>query len=253
MLSIEILLITVLLLITSLYQIRILKRVNEKLIKLVSPERDVRRIAKAQSDSAWEHYRQSEFYAQLIRLLNLSAPIPSTRSWAASPDVLLTLLELSQSSKPARILDLGSGMSTLVLAKSAPQATIISIDNSAEFAGKTKKMLETHGVTNVDVRVAPLTPHASGVDWYDLSKLGDISNIDLLFVDGPPGSKNPKARHPVIAECAAKLNPRAIIVIDDAGRDGEKDLAHEFAKVLPSHTLEFLPHEKGTAVLLPKE
>lgn len=252
MLSIAILVITVLLLITSLYQIRILKRVNQKLIKLVSPERDVRRIAKAQSDAAWEHYRQSEYYAQLLRLLDLSAPIPSTRSWAASPDVLLTLLELSQTSKPARILDLGSGMSTLVLAKSAPQATIISIDNSAEFAGKTKKLLETHGVTNVDLRVAPLSPHHSGVDWYDLSKFEDISHIDLLFVDGPPGSKNPKARHPVIAECLSKLSPRAIIVIDDAGRDGEKDMAHEFAKVLPNHRLEFLSHEKGTAVLLPR-
>ena len=252
MLSIAILLITVLLLIISLYQIRILKRVNEKLIKLVSPERDVRRIAKAQSDASWEHYRQSEYYAQLLRLLDLSAPIPSTRSWAASPDVLLTLLELSQSSTPARILDLGSGMSTLVLAKSAPQATIISIDNSAEFAGKTKKLLETHGVTNVDLRVAPLSPHHSGVDWYDLSKFEDISHIDLLFVDGPPGSKNPKARHPAIAECVAKLNPRAIVVIDDAGRDGEKDMAHEFAKALPNHSLEFLSHEKGTAVLLPR-
>ena len=252
MLSIAILLITVLLLIISLYQIRILKRINEKLIKLVSPERDVRRIAKVQSDAAWQHYRQSEFYAQLLRLLNLSAPIPSTRSWAASPDVLLTLLELSQSSTPARILDLGSGMSTLVLAKSAPQATIISIDNSAEFAGKTKKLLETHGVTNVDLRVAPLTPHRSGVEWYDLSKLEDISHIDLLFVDGPPGSKNLKARHPAIAECVAKLNPRAIVVIDDAGRDGEKDMAHEFAKALPNHSLEFLSHEKGTAVLLPR-
>lgn len=252
MLSIAILLITVLLFVTSLYQIRILKRVNEKLIKLVSPERDVRRIAKAQSDAAWEHYRQSEYYAQLLRLLDLSAPIPSTRSWAASPDVLLTLLDLAKRSQPSHILDLGSGMSTLVLGKSAPQATIISIDNSAEFAGKTKKLLETHGVTNVDLRVAPLTPHHSGVDWYDLSKFADISNIDLLFVDGPPGSKNPKARHPAIAECVGRLSPRAIVVIDDAVRDGEKDMAHEFAKVLPNHRLEFLSHEKGTAVLLPR-
>ena len=252
MLNIAILLVTVLLLMTSIYQVRIVKRVNEKLIKLVSPERDVRRIVKAQSDAAWEHYRQSEFYAQLLRLLELSAPIPSTRSWAASPDVLLTLLELSRNSTPARILDLGSGMSTLVFAKSAPQATIFSIDNSEEFAGKTKKLLETHGVTNVDVRVAPLKPHVSGVDWYDLSKLADISNIDLLFIDGPPGSKNPKARHPAVAECLSKLNPQAIVVIDDAGRDGEKDMAHEFAKVLPNHRLEFLSHEKGTAVLLPK-
>lgn len=142
-------------------------------------------------------------------------------------------------------------MSTLVLAKSAPQAEIISIDNSAEYAGKTKKLLATHGVTNVDVRVAALTPHASGVDWYDLAQISDVSNIDFLFVDGPPGSKNPKARHPAILECISKLNPHAVIVIDDAGREGEKEMAHEFAKLLPSHNLEFLNHEKGTAVLLP--
>lgn len=252
MLSVIILLIALLLLAISFYQIRILKRINQKLIKLASPERDVRRIAKAQSDAAWENYRQSEFYLQLLRLLDLNAPIPSTRSWAASPDVLLTLLDFAKRTKPARILDLGSGMSTLVLAKSAPASTIISIDNSAEYAGKTREVLAAHGISNVDIRVAPLMPHSSGVDWYDLSQLHDISNIDLLFIDGPPGSKNPKARHPAIAECLAKLSPRAIVVIDDAGRDGEKDLAHEFAKALPNHTLEFLAHEKGTAVLLPR-
>ena len=245
-------LVSSLILIGVLYQIRLLRRMNGSLIKLASPERDIRRIAKAQSDASWEHYRQSEYYAQLIKLLDLKAPIPATRSWAASPDVLLTLLDVAKSSKPARILDLGSGMSTLVLATSAPQASVISIDNSAEYAGKTAKLLASHGITNVDIRIAPLTPHASGVDWYDLSQLADVSAIDLLFIDGPPGSKNDWARHPALAECLAKLSPRAIVVIDDAGRDGEKDMAQEFAKALPNHTLEFLFHEKGTAVLLPK-
>ena len=250
--SVYLTLISSLILIGVLYQIRLLRRMNGSLSKLASPERDIRRIAKAERDASRENYRQSEYYAQLIKLLDLKAPIPATRSWAASPDVLLTLLELAKSSKPARILDLGSGMSTLVLAHSAPQSTVISIDNSAEYAGKTSRLLATHGITNVDIRIAPLTPHSSGVDWYDLSKLGDISSIDLLFVDGPPGSKNDRARHPALAECLAKLSPRAIVVIDDAGRDGEKDMAQEFAKALPNHTLEFLFHEKGTAVLLPK-
>ena len=250
--NVLLILISLLILSVAIYQVRIMRLINGKLIKLVAPERDARRIAKSQSDAAWQHYRQSEFYAQLLNLLNLTAPIPSTRSWAASPDVLLTLLETARTSSPRNILDLGSGMSTLVLAKSAPQALVISIDNSAEYAHKTQQMLATHGVTNVDVRVAPLVPHTSGVEWYDLSQLADLSDIDLLFIDGPPGSKNDRARHPALAECLSKLSPRAIIVIDDAGRDGERNLAEEFAKALPSHTLEFLPHEKGTALLLPK-
>jgi predicted O-methyltransferase YrrM len=242
----------VLLLVLSIFQIRILKRINAKLIKLVAPDRDVRRIATDREISSRENYRQSEFYSQLLRLLDLSAPIPATRSWAASPDVLLTLLQFAKQSNPKTILDLGSGMSTLVLAKSAPAAKVISIDNSAEFAQKTQEMLSLHGVSNAEVRVAPLTAHTSGVDWYDLSKIADLSDIDLLFIDGPPGSKNDRARHPALAECLLKLSHRAIIVIDDAARDGEKDLAQEFAKALPSHRLEFLSHEKGTAVLLPR-
>jgi len=250
--NVLLILISLLILSVAIYQVRIMRLINGKLIKLVAPERDARRIAKSQSDAAWQHYRQSEFYAQLLNFLNLTAPIPSTRSWAASPDVLLTLLETARTSSPRNILDLGSGMSTLVLAKSAPQGLVISIDNSAEYAHKTQQMLATHGVTNVDVRVAPLVPHTSGVEWYDLSQLADLSDIDLLFIDGPPGSKNDRARHPALAECLSKLSPRAIIVIDDAGRDGERNLAEEFAKALPSHTLEFLPHEKGTALLLPK-
>jgi len=241
-----------LILLGVIYQIRLLRRMNGSLIKLVSPERDVRRIAKAQKEASWEHYRQSEFYSQLLRLLDLDAPIPSTRSWAASPDVLLTLLHHAKQSNPKTILDLGSGMSTLVLAKSAPAAKVISIDNSAEFAQKTREMLAVHGIVNAEVRVAPLKTHASGVDWYDVSQLADISDIDLLFVDGPPGSKNDRARHPALTECLSKLSPRAVVVIDDAGRDGEKDMAQEFAKALPNHNLEFLSHEKGTAVLLPK-
>ena len=245
-------LISLLLLAAVIYQIRILRRVNEKLVKLMAPERDTRRIAKDLERSTRENYRQSEFYIQLIALLKLDAPIPSTRSWAASPDVLLTLLEHARKSNPATVLDLGSGMSTLVLAKSAPGAKIISIDNSQEFADKTRKVLANHQITNVEVRVAPLVPHKSGVDWYELSQLTDVSNIDLLFIDGPPGSKNPMARHPAIAECISKLSPKAIIVIDDAAREGEKSMAIDFAAALPTHTLEFLNHEKGTAVLLPR-
>ena len=244
--------VSTLLLVAVIYQIRILRRMNGKLTKLASPERDIRRIAKDLRESARENYRQSEYYAQLIRLLDLKAPIPATRNWTASPDVLLTLMDVAKNSKPSRILDLGSGMSTLVLAVSASDATVMSIDNSAEYAAKTSQLLASHGISNVDIRVAPLTPHVSGVEWYDIGKLGDISAIDLLFIDGPPGSKNDHARHPALAECLSRLNPRAIVVIDDASRDGEKDLAHQFAKALPNHRLEFLPHEKGTAVLLPQ-
>ena len=252
MLNASLLGLLLLLLFSVMYLIRISRVMNGKLSKLTSPERDIRRIAKNHREEAWQHYRQGEFYSQLIHFLKLSAPIPSTRSWAASPDVLLTLFDIAQRTAPNVVLDLGSGMSTLVLAKSAPQAKIISVDNSEEYAEKTRKLLAAHNITNVEVRLALLTSHHSGVEWYDTSVLSDISQIDLLFIDGPPGSKNDQARMPAVVECAKKLSAKAVVVIDDAARVGERAMAEKFAEALPNHTLEFLPHEKGTALITPR-
>jgi predicted O-methyltransferase YrrM len=235
-----------------IYQIRLLRRINEKLRNLSKPERDPRVMAKKTREENWQHYRQSEYFAQLINLLDFKAAIPGLRSWAASADVLLTLVNTSQKIKPKVVLDLGSGVSTLVLAKASPGAKVFSIDHLEEFAGKTRSLLEDHQITNVDLRVAPLSPNSAGSDWYEISALSDIDQIDLLFIDGPPGSKDDKARHPALAHCLSKLSPKAVIVIDDAGRDGERALAQMFLQALPGYEIEFLSHEKGTAVLRPK-
>ena len=235
-----------------IYQIRLLRRISAKLRNLSKPERDPRVIAKKSRDENWQHYRQIEYFAQLIHLMNFKAAIPGLRSWAASPDVLLTLANTSQKIKPKVVLDLGSGASTLVLAKASPGAKVFSIDHLEEFASKTRSLLDDHQITNVELRVAPLSPHPSGGDWYEASALSDIDQIDLLFIDGPPGSKDDKARHPALAHCLSKLSPNAVIVIDDANRKGERELADMFLHSLTGYELELLSHEKGTAVLRPK-
>lgn len=234
-----------------LYQILIARRINKKLSKLIDSASANRVTAKNHKEEAWQHYRQSEFYAQLLLALKPLAPIPALRSWAASPDLLLTLFHLTQKHRPRVIVDLGSGASTLVLAKAAPEAEIFSIDNSDEYANKTAELLKDHGITHVSLRVAPLSIDGSGIEWYQREAFADISKIDLLFVDGPPGSKNSTARHPAFYELREKLSPNAIVVIDDVNRDGEMKLAQLFAESLPSHSLEILSHEKGTAVIKP--
>jgi predicted O-methyltransferase YrrM len=188
---------------------------------------------------------------QLLSLLKFSAPVPPTRSWAASPDLLLTLAQLVRTHNPKLVVELGSGVSTLVVAKAGAKK-VISIDHSGEFADKTREILKEHKVRGVEIRVAQLKAHISGVDWYDTAVIKDLKRIDLLIVDGPPGSKNPEARMPARAEFIAKLSPKAIIVIDDVNREGERKLAEAFAKALPNHVLTIYPHEKGTAVISPK-
>jgi len=234
------------------YQIRLSRKLSAKLTQLINSEKEVRKSVRALKLSARADYRQGESYAQLLNLLSFDAPIPPTRGWAASPDVLLTLVHSARSSGVRTIVDLGSGVSTLVLAKAAPQARVISIDNSPEYAAKTQLLLNSHAITNVDLRVAPLAPHASGNSWYETSIFAEITEIDLLFIDGPPATEDGQGRHPAFTELLKKLSAKAIVVLDDAGRDGEKELAQKFAAAMPTHSVEFLDHEKGTAVIQPK-
>ena len=231
------------------YCIRSLRALHQKVNTRIA--REIAVSTKELKTSMWQSYRQTEAMQQLLSLLKFSAPVPPTRSWAASPDLLLTLAQLVRKHNPKLVVELGSGVSTLVVAKAGAKK-VIRIDHSGEFADKTREVLKEHKVRGVEIRVAQLKAHISGVDWYDTAVIKDLKRIDLLIVDGPPGSKNPEARMPARAEFIAKLSPKAIVVIDDVNREGERKLAESFAKALPNHVLTIYPHEKGTAVISPK-
>jgi len=232
-----------------MYCAKLLRALHQRVSKANSQTQE---SIKELKEQIWHSYRQSEALQQLMTLVKFTAPIPPTRSWAASPDLLLTLADIVRTRKPRLVVELGSGVSTLIVAKAGARK-VISIDNSGEFAEKTSEMLKTHKVRGVQIRVATLKSHASGVQWYDTAKFKDLKNIDMLIIDGPPGSKNPDARKPALKELLAKLSPNVTIVIDDVKRTGERELAEAFAKALPRHTLTILNHEKGTAVISPKK
>ena len=196
-------------------------------------------------------YHQVEAIEQLLPMLKLSAPLPPSRGWAASPDFLLTLAHITKSVRPRLTVELGSGTSTLVLAKSGARK-IISLDHSQEFGAQTRSMLESHKVRGVEIRIHDLEGYPSGYKWYAKSTLKGLAKIDLLVIDGPPSATNSDARYPALEHLVPLLSPNATVVLDDVYRDEERKLADAIAKALPNHTITILSHEKGTAVISPR-
>jgi predicted O-methyltransferase YrrM len=234
------------------YCARLLRSLHSKVSKSSATiSRDIAKLSVENKKRSLVAYRQTEAFIQLMQLLDFKAPIPGTRSWAASPDLLLTISEIVKKYRPGLVVELGSGVSTLIASKSGARK-IISIDNSEEFGGKTVALLKEHKVRGAEIRIAALQPYANGSTWYDTSAIKDLKKIDLLIIDGPPGSKNPEARYPALAEFKEKLSAKAVIVIDDVHREGERKLAENFAKAMPNHQLVILDHEKGTAVISPR-
>ena len=241
-----------LILLGTLYCIRSLRALHSKVSKKSDQiNREIQKVTVENKKQSMIAYRQTEAFIQLSNLMQFKSAIPPTRSWAASPDLLLLISETVKKNKPALVVELGSGVSTLVCAKSGARK-VISIDNSEQYGGKTRDLLKEHKVRGVEIRIAPLRPYANGSEWYEVSLLKDLKKIDLLIVDGPPGSKNPEARYPALREFKDKLSAKAIVIIDDVNRDGERKLAEDFAKALPNHTLTILDHEKGTAIISPR-
>ena len=234
------------------YCARLLRSLHSKVSKSSATiSRNIAKLSVENKKRSLVAYRQTEAFIQLTQLLDFKAPIPGTRSWAASPDLLLTISEIVKKYRPGLVVELGSGVSTLIASKSGARK-IISIDNSEEFGGKTVALLKEHKVRGAEIRIAALQPYANGSIWYDTSAIKDLKKIDLLIIDGPPGSKNPEARYPALAEFKEKLSAKAVIVIDDVHREGERKLAEDFAKAMPNHQLVILDHEKGTAVISPR-
>lgn len=228
------------------FKLNNLSNCNDKSIKLL---RQLEKHLVAVEGAQWTHYRQLESYQQLLYLLDLKGPIPALRGWPASPDLLIKVMAILSEKRPKQVLELGSGVSTLIISKWSPESKVVSIDHSEEFANQTANLLRIHGIDSVDLRVAPLVPHGSGSFWYSIDRFADVWEVDLLIIDGPPGNGCNATRLPAFAELYNRLADGATVVIDDTNRPEEAQLADAFVAACPNAKIEKCKNEKGTAVV----
>lgn len=201
-----------------------------------------------------QHFEQVQATLNLFQMVKVDGLLPPMRGWAASPDVVGVLIEELRASSPKLIVECGSGVSTLFLALAAkqhsPQTRIVALDHDEEYAGKTRALLERHGVAEfAEVRHAPLVPDVAGQTWYDPQVAANLTGIDLLFVDGPPMTTGPLARKPALPVLWDQLSPHGIIVLDDMIRADEQEIAAGWQSDHPELERQDVRTEKGTTIL----
>lgn len=179
--------------------------------------------------------RQATAMVELYRSISPRRFFPRTRGWAASPDFLLELYRTIRERRPELVVEVGSGVSTLVAAYALQQngrGRLVSLDHDPEFADRTRYMLGLHGVSGgVEVRAAPLEPVRIGEGdwtWYPPEAFMDLRTIELLVVDGPPGRTGKLARFPALPLLRDRLAPGARVLLDDGARQEERLVAHRW-------------------------
>ena len=217
----------------------------------------MRRVESRLGTELRQTFRQVEAMQNLSAMLPASDVLPATRGWAASPDLILVLVDQVIAQRPSLIVECGSGASTLWLALALRRfgidGRIVALDHDPVFAAKTRDFLARHGVSDVaEVRDAPLEALslADGTySWYARRAWKDLTGIDLLFVDGPPAATGTKARYPALPLLRDALNPAATVVLDDLVVPDMQETLRLWLGAYPEFGSAILPLEKQAALL----
>ena len=216
-----------------------------------SHETELRRFVLQMNDRTHRHLkretiegvRQTEALLQLVpRVDTIEHRFPATGWWALSADTVLYLSDYILERRPKRILEIGSGASTIWLGTFAQRigAQYVSIEHDESFAAHTRSMIDEHGLAEtVDLRHAPLTPLAidgEEFSWYDRAAFEDIGDgFDLLVVDGPPEATGDMARYPAMPVLADRLAPDATVVLDDVHREAEAESLRRWSEAFEGY------------------
>jgi len=193
----------------------------------------------------------------LLRCVDITRPLPPlSGGCAVRPDVAAYLAGLILDMRPRAVLELGSGVSSVIIGYCLRQAgggTLLSLDHDADYAAQTQRWLCQHGLQDiVTVYHAPLTqvPVRTGVhQWYDLRAVGPLPSLDFVFVDGPPWSTQELARLPALPLLEQHLSEAAVIVVDDYKRGDEREMVRRWLAGRDDWQVLELPTQRGMAVL----
>ena len=135
---------------------------------------------------------------------------------------------------PQSIVEFGSGLSTVRLARAFPDARLLSIDHDPVFHQKTVDLLSAQGLADsprvrVDLRTITWARYGMGLhQTYSDGAFPD--RIDAVLIDGPPGSLY-RGREACLYQVFAKLRVGGIVVLDDFNRPMETAAAEHWSYV----------------------
>lgn len=190
--------------------------------------------------TARDSTRQIEALVQLAsHFTDKKLPMPSTGGYAIDSQALGHLLTLIEERRPRRIVELGSGTSSVWVGYQCRNfgAKIVTLDHLREYFELTQAAVNRHHLNDhVECRLAPLEDRNFGSEsfsWYSAEAFKDLSDIDMLIIDGPPESTGKSARYPALPEFIDLLAPNATVILDDAHREDESVILNSWLETFP--------------------
>ena len=163
--------------------------------------------------------------------------------------ITTTLLEMSPVEK---ILEFGSGASSIRLAMAFPEARVLSIEGDwRNYAETTNLMRSFWDKRNLSIKYRPITlesygnaeflTYEDGVFWDD--------EIDCVIIDGPP-VYTLRGREAGLYQVYDHIKIGGLVILDDFRRSYEKQIVENWLSVYPdSFKVEIIREDHHLAVL----
>jgi len=194
-------------------------------------------------------------YQPLCERLGLTQGIPYTPRWSAAPDFLALIVDHVLTHQPQTIVECGSGLTTLTLARACAMngsGHVHSLENGADYAANTRLDIARYELdeysTVLHAPLVPYTIHGRDYQWYEIAPL-TARDIDLLVIDGPPGFIQRHSRYPALPLLHERLADGCTVFMDDAARPDEQELAAMWLGEMPTARHEYIANERGCAIL----
>ena len=161
---------------------------------------------------------------------------------AIRPAALVAVLNEIAFAERRRIVELGSGVSSIVIGRLLAQrgGKLTAVEHDPDWAALVRRQVERERLQDfVDVVVSSLEPHHaswSGAPWYSLESVALLpGDINLLLIDGPPGHGEgmTHSRYPALPALADRLAADALVFLDDADREPEREIIARWAEEVP--------------------
>lgn len=199
---------------------------------------------------------QVENFIRLQSYMGADFLMPEMHAWPISPDLGVLLIRLVESGDYDAVIEFGSGVSTVILAKALakraesvnePPVPFVSFEHLDAYGEQTAAMLRRARLQEqVELTLAPLVPFTApdgrSSAYYDCAaslarlceRLTPATPRILVLVDGPPAATGPQARYPALPALLAAFGDRVRfdILMDDYIRDDERKILKRWEALL---------------------
>lgn len=167
----------------------------------------------------------------------------------------LSFLKMKGLGENETVVECGSGYSTLMLGIYAQHFSqrVISLEHEAKWQKRTSRALAVIGgtINTVSLPHVPLV-NLGNYDWYDINNVKLPEKIKLVVCDGPPGHTK-GGRYGLIPQLHMRLSQGAIILLDDADREGERKIIREWEENFGLSLIEIKKDKTHSVAIIEKK